>query len=148
GDDGTLAQDLVLSRTSSNLILVPQTNIVFGGSGANRTVTITPATNQFGTATITLTVADTNGATASTSFVLTVSPVNDPPTLDPISNRTLNEDAGQQTNTLTGITSGATNEIQTLAVTASSSNPALIPTPTVTYTNGSSATLRYTPASN
>jgi len=149
GDDSTLAQDLVLSRASSNLSLVPQTNIVFGGTGPNRTVTITPATNQFGTATITLTVADTNGATASTSFVLTVNPVNDPPTLDPISNRSLNEDASQQTNVLTGITSGATNEIQTLTVTASSSNPALIPTPTVTYTNGNSTgTLRYATAAN
>ena len=149
GDDSTQVQDLVLSSASSNPSLVPQPNIVFGGSGANRTVTLTPATNQFGTATITLTVADTNGATASTSFLLTVNPVNDPPTLDPISNRTLNEDAGQQTNTLTGISSGATNEIQTLTVTASSSNPALVPTPTVTYTNGSpTAILRFTPATN
>ncbi len=37
---------------------MPTANIVFGGSGANRTVTVTPAANQTGTATITVTVSD------------------------------------------------------------------------------------------
>ncbi|MDW8308642.1 MAG: fibronectin type III domain-containing protein, partial [Verrucomicrobiales bacterium] len=61
--------------------------------------------------------------------------VNYPPTLDPIANRTINEDAGPQTVTLTGISSGHSNEVQTLTVTATSSNPALIPNPTVSYTS-------------
>jgi hypothetical protein len=55
--------------------LVPATNIVFGGSGANRTVTVTPAPSRNGTAIITLTVTDAGGAVASDTFVLTVNAV-------------------------------------------------------------------------
>ena len=51
--------------------MVPINNIVFGGSGANRTVTATPANNQSGTATITVTVSDGIVST-SKSFLLTV----------------------------------------------------------------------------
>ncbi|MCB1210979.1 MAG: hypothetical protein KDK97_16770, partial [Verrucomicrobiales bacterium] len=57
-DDQTAATALTLSAASSNTALVPVTNIVFGGSGANRTVTVTPATGQSGTASITVTVSD------------------------------------------------------------------------------------------
>ena len=58
GDVETAAASLTVSGTSSNTTLVPNANIVFGGSGANRTVTVTPAANQNGTATITVTVSD------------------------------------------------------------------------------------------
>src|SRR2546425_1035319 len=71
GDAQTAAGSLILSSTSSNPALIPVANIVFGGSGANRTVTVTPAVNQTGTATITVTVSD-GSLTASDSFVLTV----------------------------------------------------------------------------
>ena len=50
---------------------MPNANIVFGGSGASRTVTVTPAANQNGTATITVTVSD-GALTASDTFLLTV----------------------------------------------------------------------------
>jgi VCBS repeat-containing protein len=69
---------LTLSGSSSNDTLVPDANVVVGGSAANPTVTITPAPNQSGTSTITLTVSDGNGGTASDSFTLTVA-VNDQP---------------------------------------------------------------------
>ena len=58
GDVETAAGSLTVSGSSSNPTLVPNGNIVFGGSGANRTVTVTPAANQTGTATITVTVSD------------------------------------------------------------------------------------------
>ena len=60
---------------------------MFGGSGANRTVTITPAAGQSGTSTITLTVTDGNGGTATDSFVLTVSG-NTPPTISDVTDKT------------------------------------------------------------
>ena len=41
----------------------------------------TPATNQFGTATVTVVAADDAGGTNEVSFLLTVRPVNDAPTL-------------------------------------------------------------------
>ena len=81
GDDITAVGSLVLSKTSSNTNLVPTANIVFGGSGANRTVTITPLTNQIGTTTITITVADAKGARGFATFNLTVIAPATPPTL-------------------------------------------------------------------
>ena len=64
---------LSVSAASSNPALVPNTNLVFGGSGTNRTVAITPLTNQTGTATITISVND-GSASASRAFLLTVVP--------------------------------------------------------------------------
>ena len=78
GDAETAAASLTVSGTSSNQTLVPNANIVFGGSGANRTVTITPANGQSGTTTITVTVSD-GTLTTNDTFVLTVSNSNASP---------------------------------------------------------------------
>ena len=75
GDAETPAANLTLTGASNNQTLVPDANITFGGSGANRTVTVTPAAGQTGMATITVTVHDTDTGTASDQFVLTVNPV-------------------------------------------------------------------------
>jgi len=108
----------------------------------------TPTLNLHGTDTFTYTISD--GALSDTAtVVVTVNAVNDAPTLDALSNLTLNEDAGQQTVALTGIGTGASNETQTLVVTAQSSNLTLIPAPTVTNVSPqASGTLRFTPAAN
>ena len=74
GDVETAAGSLTVSGSSNNPTLVPNGNIVFGGSGANRTVTVTPAAGQSGTATITVTVSDGQLSTP-TSFQLTVNAV-------------------------------------------------------------------------
>ena len=79
GDVETAPGSLIVSGTSSNTTLVPNGSIVFGGSGANRTVTITPAPNANGTTTITVSVDDGTDIT-SDIFVLTVNAVNDAPT--------------------------------------------------------------------
>jgi uncharacterized repeat protein (TIGR03806 family) len=71
GDGVTPATALLLSAASSNPTLVPAANIVFGGSASNRTVTVTPAANQGGTATITINV-DNGQVVASETFDLTV----------------------------------------------------------------------------
>jgi hypothetical protein len=62
-------------------------------------------------------------------------PVNVPPTLDPIGNVVINENAGPQTVSLSGISSGSSSENQVLTVSAFSSNPGLIPNPTINYTS-------------
>ena len=148
GDAETPATNLVLSVSSSNTNLVSVTNIVFGGSDSNRTVTITPSPDQFGSATIAITVSD-GMATASNMFLLTVNSVNDAPTLDALNSMTIDEDAAPQTVNLAGISSGAANENQTLIVTAVSSNPSLIPDPVVNYTSpGGSGTLTFAPLTN
>src|SRR5205809_615821 len=91
-DVESTADSLTVNGHSSNQGLVPDGNIVFGGSGPNRTVTLMPAANQSGTATITITVSDPEGASASRSFVLTVNPVNDPPTISTLANQATDED--------------------------------------------------------
>ncbi|HOC57030.1 MAG TPA: immunoglobulin domain-containing protein [Verrucomicrobiota bacterium] len=72
GDAQTAATNLVLSAGSTNLTLLPLTNIVFGGTGSNRTVTLTPAAGQKGQTQVTLTVTDEKAESASDSFGLTV----------------------------------------------------------------------------
>jgi subtilisin-like proprotein convertase family protein len=72
-DEDTPANNLVLTASSRNTALLPDANIVFGGAGENRTVTITPVAGQSGQATIFVTVSD-GVRTASDSFVLTVQP--------------------------------------------------------------------------
>ncbi len=149
GDVETSASSLTLSGTSSNPTLVPAGNIVFGGSGANRTVRVTPAATQYGSAVITITVSDAGSASASDTFTLTVTPVNQAPTLNAIGSITIAEDAAQQTVSLAGISTGAANENDGLAITATSSNPSLIPNPSVNYTSPSATgSLAFTPVAN
>src|SRR5207237_8262231 len=71
-DAETAAGSLSVNATSSNTALLPNANIVFGGSGADRTFTLTPATGQTGTSNVTITVTDAQGATASTTFQFVV----------------------------------------------------------------------------
>ncbi|MGE3843690.1 MAG: Ig-like domain-containing protein, partial [Vicinamibacterales bacterium] len=71
GDADVAASMLTVTASSSNTTLVPNGNITLGGSGANRTITLTPATGQTGTSTITVTVSD-GELTASDTFIIGV----------------------------------------------------------------------------
>ena len=73
GDAETPANALTLSATSSNPALVPDQNIFFEGNGSNRTVSIMPAADQSGLATITVSVSD-GEISVSDTFVVTVYP--------------------------------------------------------------------------
>ena len=145
GDAQTAAASLTVTATSSNTALVPNANLILNGSGASRTLSVTPAGNQSGTTTITVTVSD-GTTTTSDTFTLTVDAVNDEPTLNAINNPpAIPLNSGAQTISLTGITAGG-GETQALTVTATSSDPALIPDPTVTYTSpNSTGSLSFTP---
>ena len=99
GDAEMAPENLQLSAASSNPGLIPIGNIVFGGSGANRTVTVTPAAGQTGTATITVTVNDGPNNT-STNFVVTVSPAPPPPSL--MAAYGFNEGSGTVVNDVSG----------------------------------------------
>jgi hypothetical protein len=72
-DDLTASSALVVSATSSNQNLLPDADIVPGGSGSARTLTVTPVPGAVGTATITVTVSDGFQTTTGT-FQLTVTP--------------------------------------------------------------------------
>ncbi|MCZ8080689.1 MAG: hypothetical protein O9305_15755, partial [Rhodobacteraceae bacterium] len=72
------AGSLVVVGGHDNPALLGGGSITLGGSGANRTVSVTPLANAFGSATITLTV-DNGFTTSTTTFTLTVAAVNDRP---------------------------------------------------------------------
>ncbi|MGH8529035.1 MAG: LamG-like jellyroll fold domain-containing protein, partial [Nevskiales bacterium] len=122
-DDGAGA--LTLIGTSSNQTRVPNANLVFGGNGANRTVTLTPAANQTGTATITITAIDGTGGQASDSFVLTINPINDRPTISNITDRTIPEDG--TTGNIAFTLADPDNALNSLQLTVNSSNQTLVP---------------------
>ncbi len=68
-----------LSVTTDNSGLAGSGEVTFSGEGPNCTADISPIGNAFGTAVLTFTVSDGVGGTGSTSFSLTVNPVNDAP---------------------------------------------------------------------
>jgi hypothetical protein len=143
GGGGALT--LTVTASSNNTALV-NPSVTYTSPNSTGTLTFTPAANSFGTATITVTAKDSEGST-SVQFTVTVNQVNLPPTIDTPANLTINENAGQQTVNLTGITTGG-GGAQTLTVTASSNNTALV-NPSVTYTSpNSTGTLTFTPAAN
>ncbi len=71
GDPGVSAGSLVLHVRSSNPALVPTNSIVVSGSGANRSINLTPVPHMAGAALITLTVSGGRDAAIET-FALTV----------------------------------------------------------------------------
>ena len=134
-------QALTLTATSSDPSIIPNPTVKYVNPSSGGTLTFTPAANAFGSATITVTVNDGESVqnTVSRSFLVVVNPVNQPPTLQPLADLGFDTGAGEVTVPLYGISSGAANESQTLTVTALSSNPAIVPNPTVSYSSPSSS---------
>ena len=126
-DVETIAGNLFVSAQSSNETLVPVNNIVLGGSGENRTLTITPAENQNGNATITITVSD-GELSDSTIFDLTVTVVDDPPqVIAPIVDISANEDDSNRTIDLSTVFSDIDNDDASIVKTiTNNSNASLV----------------------
>ena len=144
GDAQSNANSLVVTATSSNTTLVPNANITFPDtSGTNRSLLVTPAANQNGSATITVTVSD-GSLTASDTFVLTVTAVNDAPSFTKGANQTGAANAGARTvaGWATAISDGPADEVgqtETFTVTNDSNvlftvQPAVSAAGTLTYT--------------
>jgi hypothetical protein len=72
----TPSASLTVAGFSGNTALVPNGNIIFGGSGSNRTVSITPVNGQTGVAPIIVSVSDGTN-TSSSLFTLMVLPSAD-----------------------------------------------------------------------
>lgn len=144
GDDSG-PENLVVTATSSNPVLLPETSIVLGGSGANRTALLTPVANAFGTVTITITVSD-GELTRSEQFELLVRSVNDPPTIAPIEDQATDEDVALPP---IALELGDIDELAQLAVEVSSDNPTLFPPANLVLGgSGMTRTLTVTPAPN
>lgn len=145
GDNLVAPASLTLGKNSDNLTLVPLSGIVFGGSGANRTVTVTPAAGQQGNANITISVSDGSNVTP-TSFLLTV--VTDlPPTITPIANQPLFVNGS--TGPLAFTVGDDLTAVASLTLTGNSDNLTLVPLTGIVFGgSGASRTVTVTPAAN
>ena len=156
---GPLESEAVrITATSDNTALIPDPTVTYTSGESTGSLSFTPVANQSGTATITVTVEDAGldndfATTADNenfvrTFVVVDKAINDPPTLDPLDDLEIDEDAPLQTVQLAGISSGPL-ESEAVRITATSDNTALIPDPTVTYTSGeSTGSLSFTPVAN
>jgi uncharacterized protein (DUF2141 family) len=152
GSASESSQQVHFIVTSSNTALFSSQPAI----APDGTLTFTPKADASGVATITVSLQD-DGGTAngghdtsdSQTFTITINPVNDQPTLDAVSDpAAVDEDASQQTISLSGITAGG-GESQALTVTVLSSNPDLIPNPSLTYTSpNATGSLSYAPVAN
>jgi hypothetical protein len=77
-DYESTAASLTLAAVSGNPALVPPGGFIFGGTGSNRTLSITPAPNAAGSVTNRVVLTDPNGFSVTNSFVLGI---NGPPAL-------------------------------------------------------------------
>jgi hypothetical protein len=125
GDLETAAEDLIVTASSSDLVLLPNENIFVAGTGSNWTVRVFPASGQSGNVTVTLTVTDELGNGTSTSFVVTVLPNNTAPTISSFTN--YHTVAGIPLAPIAFVIGDAESQAASLTVTATSSNPTLIP---------------------
>jgi len=142
---GNEDQTLTVTAISSNPSLIPNPTINYFNPEITGTLAFTPASGASGTATITVTV-DNGSSAFSRLFRVSVNALNVPPTLNPISDLSVNEDSGATVVRLSGISAGAGNEDQTLTVAAISTNPSLIPNPAISYFSpDSTGTLTFTP---
>jgi len=154
GDADDAGQVITITATSDNTPLIPNPTVSYTSPRATGTLTVTPVTEAIGTAHITVTVRDNGGTggggvnTLTRTFTVTVTPVNDAPTLGTIINKVVRKNAGVQTITLTGISAGDADDAgQAITITATSSNTALVPNPTISYTSpAATGTLTYQPA--
>src|SRR5262249_10479482 len=147
---------LTITATSSNPGLIPDPLVSYTSPNATGSLSFTPLANANGTAVITVTVKD-NGGTALADVdtpipALTRTPTSacDAPTLDPTSHPTLHEFSFLQSVPLTGIPPCPTRRSSDLlTITATSSNPGLIPNPLVSYTSpDATGSLSFTPLAN
>jgi len=132
-DDKTAVAALKVGATSWSEALLPGQGLILDGVEGERTLTVTPAKDQYGQGMVMVVVEDEAGLSRGSTFEVTVLPVNDPPTLAALADVVMREGSGPVTVPLTGITAGPANEVQALSVTANSDRVELLPPPAVSY---------------
>jgi O-glycosyl hydrolase len=151
--DAHANQTLSILATSSNPELVPNPVVDFNPGDFNAWLKLAPVEGKTGKATIKVTVKDNGGVVANgidstvMQFEVTVfDDVNNPPSMNTLFDLSILQDSPLQTVQLRGITDGDDDKEQGIAIAAISSNPAVIPNPTVVYLSGMAAgELRFAP---
>ena len=151
---GNEAQPLAVSAVSSNTTLISNPQIDYVSSNSTGTLTFKPNANQYGATIITVTLMDGgldsdlnttfDNEVTQRSFSVTVRPVNDSPTVNPIPNQFVLKNGVQQQISIKGVSSGP-NEDQPLRIQAVGGQ-SLLESLSVAYTAGSdTATISYKP---
>jgi gliding motility-associated-like protein len=124
-------------------------SLVLQGSGANYTVsgaTVTPALNFSGTLGVGLLVNDGVANSELYNAVVTVANINDAPTLDIVSDVTIQEDPVEPIIIpLSGISPGLGESDQTVTVSAVTDQPGYFETFSIAYTSGPTGSLTLKP---
>jgi glucuronoarabinoxylan endo-1,4-beta-xylanase len=142
--DATVEQDLLITASSSDTSVIDTAYCEYT-SGPYANLSFTPVDS--GLTTLTLTLDDGEAADNITTMDFQVTSfldLNAPPTIDDAGDLVITPDAGEQIVLLTGISDGDGTG-QALTLTAQSSADTVIPSPTVEYTGGSTAQLKFTP---
>ena len=130
GDAEQSPYNLAVWATSTNQQVVPDRNLVLDEFGAERTLTITPLPNQFGSFRVIVYVGDGFEYTFD-DFWLHVVEVNDPPTITNIPDQVTDED------TPTAPIPFTVDDVETdpgdLTVTGSSDNTDLVPNENIVF---------------
>lgn len=109
---------------------------------------VTPLPNFVGTLTVPVRVNDGVNNSPTFNVLIQVTPVNDAPSFNAITNQTILENSKPAAIQITGISKGAGENDQQLIFTATSGNTAVIPHPTISYSQGSTAQLTYSLLAN
>lgn len=143
-DSDTALEGLVLTATSDNETLVPQNRISFEGTGASRSIVISPAAWQAGDANITVTVSD-GEFSASDTFALHVTAPVEPPTITNIGDQIIGRN--KATGALTFAIGDSATAPEALIVTGSADNKTLVPDDNIVFAGtGAERTVTITPA--
>jgi hypothetical protein len=126
--DGALPCSAI-TVTSSNITLLPAGNSAVTGTYPDCKLALTPAANQNGSATVTLTVSD-GSLSAQSSFTLTVTAVNDAPTIAAVSNAETFKNLAL--NNVSVIIGDPDSTLNCSALKATSNNPTLLPNANIT----------------
>jgi hypothetical protein len=141
GDSDTSLSDLVVQTTVVDPALLAPGGVTIAGQGETRVVRVVPAPNRHGVTVMKIAVTDGSGR-AETSFALTITPVNDPPTIAGPGDQTMDEDQRLEVPVTL-----SDPDLDTLTLAASGDNPALLPPAGLTVTGaGPIRTVGITPA--
>lgn len=151
GDIDNALNSLTVTATSSDTSIVPNTSLVLGGSGASRTLMVTPTANKIGFTDITVNVSD-GALSTNRVFRLTFLPVNDAPEFS-LTGTNIAVAVNSATTNITGWATGirpgpiaATDEAaQRVSFVVTNNNSALFAVQPALATNG---VLSFRPASN
>lgn len=151
--DANANQTLTITAISSNTSILPNPVVTYVSGGFDAILGLHPLSGQTGTVSVTVTVQDNGGTIAGGNDtqimefdVHIFNEVNNPPAVNELVDLSILQDDPQQIVYLRGITDGDESMVQNISISATSSNPSIIPHPSVFYTPGAaSGELHFTP---